>query len=154
MAMQFSWPNLAGEGTRPGRPPQPPGAVATEIALVLPVVLLLVMAAADFGRVAHYDQVVSNAARAGGETGALRQFTPFTRPAWEAAVRQAALSEMQSLPGFDEAQLDYSLSTQLDADGLAQIVVEVAYPFQTRVAWPGIPSLTQLRQRYEIRQYR
>ena len=51
-------------------------------------------------------------------------------------------------------ELTYSLSTTMDADGLARIVVDVSYPFRTAVTWPGLPSETQLHQRVEFRQFR
>ena len=60
------------------------GVAATEFAIVCPLLLLLALACSDFGRIAHYHEVVANAARTGAETGATRQFTDFTRPFWEA----------------------------------------------------------------------
>jgi len=130
------------------------GVAATELALTLPIVLLLALAAADFGRIVHHDQVVSNAARTGAESGATRKFTDFTRPDWEADVQQAVLDEMANIPNFDPSQLQYDLSTTTDADSLVRIVVEVGYPFRTAVAWPGLPSEVNLYQRYETRQFR
>ncbi len=137
---------------RPGHPPR--GAAATELALALPVLLLLAFACADFGRISHFDQVLSNAARTGAEAGAIHKFTPFTRAAWEADVHQAVVEEMGNIPDFDEAQLEYHLSTTTDANGLARIVVELEYPFHTAVAWPGGPSEVSLHQRFETRQFR
>ena len=130
------------------------GTAATEFAIVCPVMLLLALACSDFGRIAHHYEVVANAARTGAERGATQQFTDFTRPFWEADVRQAVTAEMQSLQNFDESQLTYSLSTTTDSDGLARIVVNVIYPFRTVVTWPGLPSETQLHKRVEFRQFR
>ena len=130
------------------------GVAATEFAIVCPLLLLLALACADFGRIAHHHEVVANAARSGAETGATRQFTDFTRPFWEAEIRQSVVGEMQNLKDLEESELSYSLSTTTDADGLARIVVEVSYPFRTSVTWPGLPSETQLRQRVQFRQFR
>jgi Flp pilus assembly protein TadG len=130
------------------------GVAAIEFAIVCPLLLLLALACSDFGRIAHHHEVVANAARAGAERGATRQFTDYTRAFWEAEIRQAVVTEMQNLKTFAEAELGYSLSTASDADGLARIVVEVSYPFRTSVSWPGLPAETQVRQRVEFRQFR
>jgi hypothetical protein len=131
-----------------------PGTAATEFAVTCPLLLLLALACCDFGRVAHAYEVVANAARTGAETGATQKFTDYTRPFWESSVRQAVIDELQSLPDFNEAKLSYSLSTTTDSDGLAHIIVELSYPFRTKVTWPGLPHETQLHRRVEFRQFR
>ena len=133
---------------------RPRGVAATELALTLPLVLLFAFASADFGRIAHFDQVVSNAARIGAESGATHKFTEFTRPSWADQVRQAVVDEMHNIPDFEGSKLEYQLSTNTDADGLARIVVEVGYPFRTVVAWPGLPTEVKLHQRFETRGFR
>jgi Flp pilus assembly protein TadG len=132
----------------------PHGVAATELALTLPIVLLFAFASADFGRIAHFDQVVSNAARTGAESAAIHKFTEFTRPDWEADVRQAVVDEMSNIPGYEDSKLVYELSATTDADGLARIVVDVGYPFRTVVAWPGLPTQVNLHQRFETREFR
>src|SRR3954467_10046743 len=97
------------------------GVAATELALTLPIVLLFAFAGADFGRIAHFDQVVSNAARTGAESGATHKFTSFTRPDWEADVRQAVVDEMSNIPSYNASKLTYQLSTTTDANGLTRI---------------------------------
>lgn len=67
------------------------GVAATEFAVAPPILMLLALVCADFGRVMHHYQIVSNAARTGAEAGALHKVTPYTRAAWEADVRAAAL---------------------------------------------------------------
>lgn len=130
------------------------GAVIVEFAVICPVLLLLAFACTDFGRIAHHYQVVSNAARTGAETGATRRFTPFTRSSWEAKVRQSVLEELASLEKFDESQLEYQLTASQDENGIATIQVEISYPFQTIVSWPGIPSQTMLHRQVVYRQFR
>ena len=58
------------------------GAAAIEFAIVCPLMVLMALACADFGRVAHHFQVLTNAARTAAETGATQQFTDFTRADW------------------------------------------------------------------------
>src|SRR5215204_5140225 len=130
------------------------GVAATELALTLPIILLFAFAGADFGRIAHFDQVVSNAARTGAECGAIHKFTEFTRPDWDADVRQAVTDEMSNIPDYDDSKLAYELTTSTDADGLARIVVDVRYPFRTVVAWPGLSREVNLHQRFETREFR
>jgi Flp pilus assembly protein TadG len=130
------------------------GVAATELALTLPIVLLFAFASADFGRIAHFDQVVSNAARTGAECGASHKFTDFTRPDWEADVKQAVTDEMHNIPDYQDSKLVYQMSTSTDTNGLVRIVVDVGYPFHTVVTWPGLPTSVNLHQRFEMRQFR
>jgi Flp pilus assembly protein TadG len=133
---------------------RPQGVAATELALCLPVLLLFAFASADFGRVSRYAEIVSNAARGGAESGAIHKFTDFTRPDWEADVKQAVVDEMSNIPSYDASKLVYQLSTATDADGLAWIAVDVTYPFRTVVAWPGLPTNVDLHRHFEMREFR
>jgi hypothetical protein len=131
-----------------------PAAAATEFAVALPLLMLLALACADFGRVMHHYQVVANAARTGAEAGAMHKFTPFSQAAWEADVRTAVLEELTNLPGFDEQSLQYELTTTVDANDLATIRIEIVYPFRTAVSWPGLPNSVDLRAMSQFRQFR
>lgn len=137
-----------------GAPGTRSGVVATEFALICPLVVLFAAACADFGRVSHYYEVVANAARTAAETGATQQFTSFTRSAWEDRIREAAVSEMQSLHDFDAGEMGYDLSVTETSGGYHQITVEVSYAFHTAVAWPGLPSEVPLSKRVTYRQFR
>jgi Flp pilus assembly protein TadG len=140
---------------QPERPDaQRAGVVATEFALCVPLLLLMALACADFGRIAYYQQVVCNAARTGAETGATHKFTPYTKSAWEAGVYQAVLAEMQNIPNFNAGELNYNLSTTVDSDDMARITISVTYPFRTAIAWPALPNEVQLHKNVEFRQFR
>jgi Flp pilus assembly protein TadG len=130
------------------------GTAATEFALCVPLLLLLALACADFGRIAYFHQVVCNAARTGAETGATHKFTNYTQSSWEAGIQQAVLTEMQNLPDFNAGELDYALSSTIDSDDLARIDVSVSYPFRTIVDWPVLPSEVMLHKNVEFRQFR
>jgi Flp pilus assembly protein TadG len=130
------------------------GAAATEFAVALPILMLLALACADFGRVMHHYQIVSNAARTGTEAGAMHTVTSFTRTAWEADVREAVLEELANLPDFNEASLDYELTTTVDAYDLTTVKLEIVYPFESAVAWPLLPQIIELRALSKIRQFR
>ena len=139
---------LAFDGTRGRR-----GAVACEAALATPILLLFALGGADMGRVAHYQQIVSNAARTAAEVGATRQFTDFTRPAWEADIRQAAVDELQNIPGFSEEEMEFSITTSGDGGG-TRIEIQVGFPFRTVANWPLLPSEIHLHKRLVTRQFR
>ncbi len=130
------------------------GTAAVEFAIALPMLMLFAVGTIDFGRIPHFHQVVSNAARTGAETGATQQFTSFTRSTWEAGIEAAVQSEMQNIPDFDSSKLTYELTTTTNVDGLARIVVDVSYPFRTLIDWPGMPTEVQLHKRVEVLQFR
>lgn len=130
------------------------GTAATELAVSLPVLMLLALSCADFGRVMHHYQIVSNAARTGTDAGAMRKFTPLTRAVWEEEVRLTVHEELGNLPDFDEDLLQYELTTSVDANDLTTVRVEITYPFRSAVAWPGIPHELQLRALSQVRQFR
>jgi Flp pilus assembly protein TadG len=144
----------AGNGPRRSAVSQRNGAAAVEFALICPFVMLLALACTDFGRISHHYEIVANAARCGAERGAAQQYTDYTRADWETNLEEAVLEELDNLPNFDPSELTFSLSTTTDVDGVARIAVEVEYPFRTAVSWPGLPSETQLRKRFEFRQFR
>jgi Flp pilus assembly protein TadG len=147
-SIAFRGRTVAGRGT-PRR-----GTWAVECAIALPILLLLALGSVDFGRIPYFHQIVANAARTGAETGATHGFTSFTRATWETGIENAALREMQNIPDFDPAQMTYELTTTTNADGLERIVVEVSYPFETRIEWPGLPTEVDLHKRVEVLQFR
>ncbi|BBO33079.1 TadE family protein [Lacipirellula parvula] len=130
------------------------GIAATELAVSLPILMLMALACADFGRVMHHYQIVSNAARTGAETGAMRKFTTLTRTEWENEVRQAVVEELAGLPDFNEGSLDYALSTTTDANNLATVEIEISYPFTSAVSWPGLPHELDMKALSRVRQFR
>ncbi len=130
------------------------GTAATEFAVTLPLVLLLALACADFGRISHYYEVVCNAARTGAESGATHKFTAYTQSDWQNDIHDAVLAEMQNIPDFKSGDLAYNLSITTDIDNLATINVSVTYPFRTVVAWPGLPSQVMLHKTIQFRQFR
>src|SRR5690349_12069225 len=113
------------------------GVVAAEVAIVIPVLLLFSLVAADFGRVSQLQQIVANAARTSAEFGATKQFSPLNQTAWEADVRRAAFDELESIADLVESDVEYELETSTDSEGIVRLAVTVAYPFRTVVPWPG-----------------
>ena len=72
--------------TRSSKPARP-AVAAVELAVVLPVLMLLVLGCVDFGRFSHVHTTVTNAARAGGEFAGTHPTTPATYALWEQRSR-------------------------------------------------------------------
>ncbi|MBA3485240.1 MAG: pilus assembly protein [Pirellulales bacterium] len=136
------------------RPANSRGTAATELALSLPLLMLLALAASDFGRVFHAREIVSNAARTGASAGACRGFTPITRQAWEDHVLESATEEMQSLASFNEADMIYELEVTGEATDFPRTAVTINYLFRSFVAWPGLPTEIEIRERVEVQRFR
>ena len=130
------------------------GAAALELALVLPLLLLLAAGAADFGRIAHAYIALSNATRTGAEYGSRHSFTTFTRPSWEEQITLSVQREAEGTPTLDTNQLAVEISTVTDGDELFRVAVVGRLPFRTTIAWPWLPQVVNLAHRVEMRQIR
>lgn len=129
-------------------------ATALELVCILPVLLGIVLGAVDFGRHAQYENILSNAARVGAHYGATHRLTPLTAPAWEAELMIAVQEEAAHLSEFDDSLLEIEIDNFAQPDGTRRVEVEVAYPFETVVNWPGLPSRVDLRRRVAFQEYR
>lgn len=130
------------------------GIAAVELAVVLPLVLLFAFAVVDFGRVVHTYITLANAARCGAEYGSMHNFTAYTHSFWESQVRLAVQEEMEGLTGVASEDLQTTIVTTTDDDGLFRVAVDTTFPFRTVVRWPGVPSEVQLRRQVVMRQIR
>ena len=131
------------------RPPRP-AAAALELALVLPLVMLLVLGCLDVGRFSHVHTTLTNAARAGSEVAATNAYTPATYTLWEQKVKEAVTTEMAGLDGFDPARLTVTVTVEAPPGDLKRVRIDVAYPFDTVVGWPGLPDRMTLGQRVTV----
>lgn len=138
-------------GTTTRRRGRRQGLAMAEMAIICPLMLLLAFATTDFGRVIYAYVTVSNAARVGAEYGALHGFTSYSQATWQSQMRQAIDYEMQGLPGYQPANLQVAITTTTDAAGIAQVKVELTYPFNTIINWAGIPSAVTLDHAVEMR---
>jgi Flp pilus assembly protein TadG len=117
------------------------GAAAVELAITLPVLMLIVLGAIDFGRFAYYYIAVTNVARAGGAYGIMNPYTTATQSSWQTQVQQAAADEMAQMTGFDSSKLTTTVTATSEvATGLWRVQVTSQYPFKTIVNWPGVPT--------------
>jgi hypothetical protein len=117
------------------------------LALSLPLLVLLVLGCVDFGRFATSHIAVTNAARAGAGFGSFNPYlTSSNRPRWEAGIRQAILDEMSGLKDFDANQLTVPTPVvTTENGGMWRVQVEVRYPFQSVIPWPGLPTNLTLK---------
>jgi Flp pilus assembly protein TadG len=116
-----------------------PATAATELALVLPVLAILVLGCIDFGRFSTANIAVANAARAGAEFGGTHACTTATAALWEQQVKQAVVDEMSGLDRFDPTRLTVTV-TRVTSGTDARVEVDVTYPFDMAVGWPGLPA--------------
>lgn len=135
--------------TRPAHSRRP-AAAALELALVLPVVMLLVLGCIDVGRFSHVHTTLTNAARAGGEFAGTHPYTAGTYALWEQQIKDTVTAEMAGLEGFDPTRLTITITVEAPPGDLKRIRIDVAYPFETVVEWPGLPAQMTLGQRVTV----
>ena len=117
------------------------GTAAMEFALLLPVMMLVLLGAIDFGRFAYAAISVGNAARAAAAAcvyasdAACDSGDPFIL----AAIRQYATQEASYLDATKFVPAPLVDDTAVGA-GCPCLTVTVWYQFSTLVPWPGIPG--------------
>ena len=121
------------------------GAAAIEFAIILPLLMLLLLGAADFGRCFHMSIAINNAARTGAEYASMHPFDASTQSAWQAGVKQAAVDEFGQSTWFDFNQLTVTATHFSENSGLRRIRVQANYPFNTIFHWVHIPATINLQ---------
>jgi Flp pilus assembly protein TadG len=135
------------------------GAAATELALILPVLIMIVFGCVDFGRFAYDLIAVTNAARAGAASGIMNNYTATTLGTtttpgtWKGNVAAAAKAEMAD---YLPANITVTVpNPTTDANGLKRVDVTVSYTFQSIVNWNwpglGIPHNPTITRTVEMR---
>ncbi len=119
---------------------------ATELALVLPLLLTIVLGCIDLGRFAYAATAVANAARAGGTFVAERPYTDATSAAWNAQACQVILDELSELSGVASSQ---PVPVQVPAVGGFQVTA--CLTFHPIVCWPGLPDQIPIQQTVVVR---
>ena len=119
------------------------GVAAVELAIVLPLIMFLLLAATDFARVFYYSITITNCARNGAIHGCdpvVASQSPFT------SVQDAALADAANLNG----NATVTSKTVSDESG-DYIEVTVNYTFQTISNYPGIPNSIPLSRTVRMR---
>ena len=131
------------------------GSSATELAVILPLFVMIILGCVDFARFAYTYIAVSNAARAGAAWAMLNPPSSMASPTvgWQASVKAAVSAEMSLQPGYASASLTVPTVTPvLNADNTTyRFTVQAAYPFTTLVTWVGIPHTFTPTQQVTMR---
>ena len=115
------------------------GAAVVELAVLLPVLVLLFMIAIDFARVFYFSLSLTNCARA----GALYASDPTTADESPFASTQAAA--LADATNFSP-QPTITSTSGTDALGRKYVSVTANYTFQTVTGFPGIPTNLPLQR--------
>jgi Flp pilus assembly protein TadG len=133
------------------------GAALVELALCLPLLLIILLGATDFGRFAYYHVALTDAVGAGAKFASYHSFTASTQANWQTQVRAAVDEGMSGIVGFERSKLTISNPEVFIDSGqfsFQRVRVTASYNFQTLVPWPGIPSATTLRRSVDVRMVR
>jgi Flp pilus assembly protein TadG len=130
------------------------GAAATELALTLPLLLLLAFGCVELGRAVSMYTIVCCAASAGAEYGATHGYTSYTYSSWQDQVTQQVQNAVQGNPSFNSNQLSVVVNTTAETGGFNLATVTANYQFSTITQWPGLPHEFTITHTVGMRRYR
>src|SRR5262245_38701787 len=107
-------------------------ATAVELAVILPLIAFLLMAAIDYGRVFYHALTLANCARNGALFGS---YDP-TFAANSAGIKKAALVDGSNLSPAPTV----TSVTGVGTDGYPYVEVTCSWKFATIAPYPGIPK--------------
>jgi Flp pilus assembly protein TadG len=124
-----------------------------ELAFALPVLVIILVVAADFGRLFYTYLEVINAARAGAQYGSNSVITAADAAGMAAAAKQdganvpnLTVSASQCTCGTSTAFIPACSSSYCTNDPQGNyVVVNAQVPFATIVRYPGVPSSITLK---------
>jgi Flp pilus assembly protein TadG len=114
------------------------GAAATELAILLPFIVLLLVIALDYCRVFYYSQTLRSCASCAAmyASGTVKHDPATTR---EDAAKEAAVREGATLsPPLKAQQVTVAIDT-------ATATATVVYEFRTLTGYPGLPRNITIR---------
>jgi len=132
---------------RYGSPPRRlarPGASSVELALLLPILGLFFLVAADFARLYYHYTIVTNCARNGalyGSDPVAALESPYT------TLQAAALADASDL----NPQPTVTSTNGMDTSGNPYVEATVVYPFTTISSYPGLPNPINLTRTVRMR---
>lgn len=115
------------------------GQALTEMAIVLPLLVLLLLAAVDYSRVFFYFQQVESAAAAGAQIGCLNSGN---------AANTNLISSNALLQTAGMASLSPSVTSSFNNTNLS---VTVSATFRPFIAWPFLPTNVVLQRTVNMR---
>jgi Flp pilus assembly protein TadG len=144
-----------GDQTRPGRHRRRRGAVAVEMAIILPLFVTIVLGCLDFARFLYYYVGVVNAARAGAAYGIMNNYTSSTKSTWTTNAGTTGQAEMTGMTGLNSNQLTLSVTSVIDTStGYNTVTSTATYPFKTITKWPLFPNTVTMTQSVQMRAIR
>jgi Flp pilus assembly protein TadG len=130
------------------------GIAITELAILMPLLVLLCLVAADLGRGCQCGIALANATRVGAEYGATRLYDSANAVDFGNRVTTAAREEFSAQCGLDPAELQITCEVTTSSDGLHQCRVSGTYPFRLLLQWPTMPSSLLLKRVSTFRRFR
>ena len=126
------------------------GAAAVELAVALPLLLLLLLGCIDVGRFALRYICLSNAASEAATFASLNAPGQFGGGAgWIAAIQQRAITESTLLnPPLTTTEI--TVDTSVLASGLVSAQAQTS--FQTLIPWPGLPHTWTMTRKVVLSQ--
>ncbi len=118
-----------------------------EFGIILPVLLVIVLGAIDFGRVYFAYVSVTNGARNGAQYAAL---SPESA-ADAAGIRDAAVADTSDLLNTSGTNPEVTVVTGTDSRGGLYADVTVNYTYSTIFPWPGLPHSIDLSRTVRAR---
>lgn len=123
------------------------GQSLAELALLLPLLLLIVLGAVDWGRVYFAYVSVTNAARNAADYASDSPDAAADLAGIEAAVR----AETGDLLDISADNPDLAVVTGTDSQGHLYAEVTVRYTFSTLFPWPGLPDAVNVERTLRTR---
>jgi Flp pilus assembly protein TadG len=119
------------------------GVAAVELAILLPLLAFLFVAAVDFGRVFYPYLTITNCAYNGAQYGSLDP----NHAADPAGIEAAALKDATNLSPTPAV----TSALTVDDDGNPAVQVTVTYAFQTVTRFPGVPNSMNITRTVQMR---
>jgi Flp pilus assembly protein TadG len=111
--------------------------------ILLPILLVIVLGAVDFGRAYYSSQSVANAARTGAQYAAVSTANAGNLSGITTAAQQETGTLAQSPT--------VTATTGTDSRGKSYTRVTVSYNFTTMIAWPGLPHSVPMTRTVQMR---
>lgn len=129
---------------RPRKDNRPRSGTATlELAVVLPLLILLFVVGVDFARVYYFNLTLINAA----EGGALYASAHPDNVSKKDKIKTVALADTKNLSPDPKV----SSSSSIDSNNIEYVTVEVQWDFNTVVPYPGVPRPLTLTRSVKMR---
>ena len=132
------------------------GQSLAEFALLLPVLLILVLGAIDFGRVYFAYVSVTNASRNAAQYGSFNTIRANDEDCTDGnCLRLAAIADTSNLLNTSSTNPEVTTEScsvgSLDDQGNECVRITVTYTFETLVPWPGLPNSIDLSRTVQMR---